>query len=180
VAVNLARSLAFAGSKVLLVDGDLRTGQLHRLLGVSPDAGLSQLSSQSCRLENLICPTSLPNLSFIGRGQPAPGCAELFLSEDLDHLLKEASAKFDFVLFDSAPLFAAADTTGLAPKLDAAIFVVRDSFTRARVAREALDQLYRLQVRVFGVVLNGARGADGGFQYFGDPHYQVSAAQARN
>src|SRR5262249_10505622 len=54
IAVNLARSLAFAGAKVLLVDGDLRTGQLHRLLGLAPEPGLTQLGASECSFESMI------------------------------------------------------------------------------------------------------------------------------
>jgi capsular exopolysaccharide synthesis family protein len=180
VAVNLARSLAFAGSKVLLVDGDLRTGQLHQLLDLNPEWGLSELTSRNCGFETMITPTSVPNLSFIARGQPALDCGELFLSQDLDRLLRESTATFDYVVFDSAPVFAAADTTCLAPKVDAVIFVVRDSLTRTKVAREALDKLYQLQVRVLGMVLNGARSSAGGFQYFSNRQYAVAEPAAKN
>jgi succinoglycan biosynthesis transport protein ExoP len=174
VAANLARCLAFAGSKVLLVDGDLRTGQLHHLLGASPTPGLSQLSHRHGGFSSLIVPTSVPNLSFIACGQPGPDCGELFLSRDLDQLLRELSPAFDFMLFDSAPVFAAADTTSLAPKVDAVIFVMRDSVTRVKLAREALDKLYQLQVRVLGTVLNAARGSALGYQYFSHRQYRLT------
>jgi capsular exopolysaccharide synthesis family protein len=181
VAVNLARSLAFGGSKVLLVDGDLRTGQLHQLLGTKPEPGLSQLDARN-GLESILWPTSVPNLSFIARGRPDLDCGELFLSQDLDRLLKESATAFDYVLFDSAPVFAAADTTSLAPKVDGVIFVVRDSLTRAELAREALNKLYQLKVRVLGMVLNGARGSAVGYQCFSRRQYHVSEPEpaARN
>jgi capsular exopolysaccharide synthesis family protein len=180
VAVNLARSLAFAGSKVLLVDGDLRTGQLHKLLGLAPEPGLSQLGTRQGEFEGMISATSVPNLSFIARGRPAADCGELFLSRDLDRLLGASSTTFDYILFDSAPVFAAADTTSLAPKVDGVIFVVRDTLTRAKVAREALDKLHQLEVRILGMVLNGARGSTGGFEYFKWQQYHSPEPVAKN
>jgi capsular exopolysaccharide synthesis family protein len=180
VAVNLARSLAFAGSKVLLVDGDLRTGQLHKVLGVECEPGLSQLSTGGRGAENMISRTTVPNLSFIARGRPGPDCGELFLSQHLDRLLEETAKVFDFVLIDSAPVFAAADTTSLAPKVDGVIFVVRDALTRASLAREALDKLYQLEVKVLGIVLNAARASAAGYQHFSHRQYHLSEPAARN
>jgi capsular exopolysaccharide synthesis family protein len=180
VAANLARCLAFAGSKVLLVDGDLRTGQLHKLLGAARTPGLSQLTARNSGFSCLITSTSVPNLSFIACGQPGCDCGELFLSRDLDQLLEEVTPAFDFILFDSAPVFAAADTTSLAPKVNGVIFVMRDSMTRVKVAREALDKLYQLQVRVLGTVLNGARASGIGYQYFSHRQYHPVESVANN
>jgi capsular exopolysaccharide synthesis family protein len=166
VAANLARSLAFGGSRVVLVDGDLRTGTLHESLGLPSEPGLAQLASRKSGFASLTISTAVPNLHFIPRGAVSDDCGELFVSGELDRLLEELSANFDFVLIDCAPVFAAADSLSLAPKVDGTIFVLRGSYTRASRAREALDQLYELEVNVLGVVFNGAKGSMSCYPYF--------------
>lgn len=109
--------------------------------------------------ERLAAPTSVPNLSFISWKQ-ASGCnGEPFLNSRTEAVLKELSTQFDYVLIDSPPVFAAADAASLAPKVDGVIFVIRDFFTPARMAREALDQLYQRQADVLGIVYNRANGS---------------------
>jgi tyrosine-protein kinase Etk/Wzc len=173
VAANLARSLALAGAKVVLVDGDLRTGKLHEALGVPAEPGLNQLLSRGVSLEHLAVSTSVPNLHFVPRGPVCSDCGELFVSPAIDRLLELLSSFFDYVLIDSAPIFAASDTLSLAPKVDGAIFVLRDSFTRANLAREALSQLYQLEVRVLGIVFNRAAGSTAAYPYFKDSQYHM-------
>ncbi len=166
VAANLARSLAFGGYRVVLVDGDLRTGTLHESLGLPSEPGLAQLRFSKTGFPNLTIPTAVPNLHFIPRGAVSADCGELFVSGELDQLLEALSGNYDFVLIDCAPVFAAADSLSLAPKVDGTIFVLRSSFTRASLAREALNQLYQLEVRVLGVVLNGVKGSTACYPYF--------------
>lgn len=71
-------------------------------------------------------------------------------------MLKEMSAAYDYVIFDSAPVLVADDTSSFAPKLDTVLFVVRLSSTMARLSGKALDLLYDRQVNVGGVILNRA------------------------
>jgi capsular exopolysaccharide synthesis family protein len=176
VAANLARSLAFAGSRVLLVDGDLRTGKLHELFGLPCEPGLNQICAQDTESANLPVSTSVPNLFFIPRGKANGHCGELFLHPAIDRLLSELSTAFDYVLIDSAPVFAAADTLSLAPKVDGVIFVVRDWFTRANLAREAISQLNQLEARVLGIIFNRANGSAARYQYFENNKYHEPVA----
>jgi capsular exopolysaccharide synthesis family protein len=165
VAVNLARSLAFGGSRVLLVDADLRTGTLHDALGLPSEPGLGQLLSHKNGYASLTIPSGVSNLHFIPRGTISDACGELFVSSELEQLLAELSPNYNFVLLDTAPVFAAADTLSLAPRVDGTIFVLRCAFTRASLAREALDQLYQLDARVLGVVFNGGTGSMARYPY---------------
>jgi capsular exopolysaccharide synthesis family protein len=169
VAANLARSLAFGGSRVVLVDGDLRTGTLHETLGLPSEPGLGQLLSHR-NGHGLAIPTGVANLDFIPRGAVADDCGELFVSSQLEELLSQLSTNYEFVLIDSAPVFAAADTLSLAPRVDGTIFVVRGGVTRSSLAREALDRLYQLDVRIEGIVFNGATGSVACYPYLRSPN----------
>jgi capsular exopolysaccharide synthesis family protein len=159
VAANLARTIAFTGARVLLIDGDLRTGRLQEMLEISSPAAPPESPVPDSDPERLVAQTSVPNLSFISWKQ-ASGCnGEPFLNSRTEPVLKELSARFDYILIDSPPVFAAADAASLAPKVDGVIFVIRDFFTPARLAREALDQLYQRQADVLGIVYNRANGS---------------------
>jgi capsular exopolysaccharide synthesis family protein len=157
LAANLARTLAFAGSRVLLVDADLRCGLLHELFGVAQGPGLADLLAQGGGLKQFAVPTSVNNLYLIPRGQSPENAGELLLGPACDRFLERARQEYDRVIIDSIPVFAADDTTSLAPRTDGVIFVVRDSFTRIRTARLALEMLYDRQAEVLGLVFNRAK-----------------------
>jgi Mrp family chromosome partitioning ATPase len=76
------------------------------------------------------------------------------LRDSTDALLKEIYQHYDYVIIDSSPVLAADDTTSLAPKIDATIFVVRLSYTSARLTKKGLELLYNRQANVPGVILN--------------------------
>ncbi len=175
IAANLARTMAFADSRVLLIDADLRRGQLHELFDTNREPGLAKLLRQQSPVAECIAPTALPNLSIIPSGEPSTDSSELFLSGDFDQLLQEAQKQFDYIIIDSAPVFAADDATTLAPKMDGVLFVVRGSFTRASLARQALELLYQRQAKVLGLIFNRANSHNGSYGYYKYADYCQSA-----
>jgi capsular exopolysaccharide synthesis family protein len=179
VAANLARTLALSGSRVLLVDGDLRKGHLHRLLGLQGEPGFAELLNQTCSPEQVMQKDSLPNLTFIAcGGMPSTNPGDLFLGAGLDQLLFQWRHEFDFVVMDSSPLFGAADAGCVAPKVDGTLFVVRNRHSGARAAREALDLLAQRQAKVLGVVFNGADTSARSYHYYKYSEYYPSAKQS--
>lgn len=154
VATNLARALALGGSKVVLVDADLRKGHIHELLKVPSKPGMHELILQPERLEEVIRATDLPNFSFISRGSICRNPGDLFLSPAFDQILGRLRERYDYVLIDCSPVFAADDSSTLAPKVDGTLFVVRSRFSQARVVQEALEILFQRQARVLGLILN--------------------------
>lgn len=156
IAANLARALAWGGSSVLLVDADLRRGDLHDLLQLRAEPGLANHLSGTAAPEEIVQKTALPNLSFIARGTSTDRSGELVLGSSMTTLLRNSSVVFDFTIFDTPPIFAADDAVCLAPKADAVFLVVRRRFTRGRAARQALDMLYQRGVKAAQFVFNQA------------------------
>ena len=156
VAVNLARSLAFGGSRVLLVDGDLRKGRLHEMLDLSPAPGLAELLQSPSDPDRVLQTNCLPNLAFIARGDAIGNPGDAFFGPQLGEVLALWRQGFDYVLIDSSPVFAADDATTLAPKVDGTLFVVRSRSSRASEVRQALELLGQRQVKVLGLVYNRA------------------------
>ncbi len=178
-AANLAITLANGGSRVLLIDGDLRKGSQHNRFEIEISAGLSESLSQGRKWTELVCDTKIPRLFLLPRGATTQYSSELFLSGSVDTLLKEAIAKYDFVIVDSAPVMAADDVTSLAPHVDGVIFVIRAEFTSARVAHAALESLYQRNVRVLGLVFNAIRPSSLDYYYYKYKDYHPSSPDSR-
>jgi succinoglycan biosynthesis transport protein ExoP len=166
VATNLARAMSLGGSKVLLVDADLRKGHIHEKLALKSKPGLSELLRQSAPAGQLadwrdfLQKTDLENFLFLSRGAVCHSPGDLFLNPVFDQFLEQVRTKFDYVIIDSSPVFAADDSSTLAPKVEGTLFVVRNQFSNARAVREALNLLFQRQARVLGLILNRADSAD--------------------
>jgi capsular exopolysaccharide synthesis family protein len=165
-AANLAITMASTGSRVLLVDADARKGALHTRFEVPAKPGLTEVLGQGLNWETAVQATKFPNLSLLPQGAFAPNASELFISGVTKQFLRDASAKYDYVILDTVPVMAADDVTSLAPHADGVIFVIRAEFTSARVARAALNSLYQRQVRVLGLVFNSARPNTEDYYYY--------------
>jgi polysaccharide biosynthesis transport protein len=173
-AANLALTLSIAGSRVLLVDADLRKGVLHSRLGVAAEPGLSSVLIEGLDSSKALVSTSFPNLSFLPRGPVTPRSSELFVSPATKKFLQNVAPDYDFVILDTAPVMAADDVTSMAPQVDGTVFVVRAEYTSARVARAALDALYQRQAMVLGLVFNAVRPSTGDYHYYNYHDYYAS------
>lgn len=170
---NLAITLAQAGSTVLLIDADLRRGHLHKRLDVTPTGGFTEVLSQGLPWEQAVKPTSIPNLSLLPRGGLCNNPGEYFLSQNTKDFLKTVSAKYDYVIIDSAPVMAADDVGSLSPHVEGVIFVIRAGQTSARVAHAALDVLYQREVNILGLVFNSVESAATEYYFYKYQNYAV-------
>jgi Mrp family chromosome partitioning ATPase len=146
------------------------------------EPGLANLLDQKADPKSfgLIHPSAFSNLFIIPSGTTAANCGELLLSPSFDALLEQAKRDFDFVIFDSIPVFASDDATTVAPKMDGVLFVVRAGFTSAAAVRQALDQLYQRQAKVLGLVLNRANTHDHAYPYYKYSEYYAHGAPDEN
>lgn len=175
VATNFAVTLALAGSRVLLVDGDLRRGELHRSFGLGNEAGLGDVLSLRKSLDEAVQLTLIPGLQLLSRGRGVPNPGELYLGKSTDEFLKTVHAEFDYVVMDSSPVMAADDTTSLAPKADATVFVFRFTSSSTRASRKALELLRERQSNIIGIVCNDVSEAMQEYFYYRYPDYYATA-----
>jgi succinoglycan biosynthesis transport protein ExoP len=160
VSLNLAVALAQLGSgEVLLVDGDLRHPELHTILNVRRTPGLSTFLAGRAELSAALTPTEVPNLSLIPAGQNPWNPGELLASRRLDKALKALSERFEYIIFDTAPLFAVSDALNLAPRVDGVVLVLRHGRARRDDAQEAVQRLCSVRANLLGVVMNDVDGA---------------------
>ena len=154
VSANLAITMALSGARTLLIDCDLRRGALRETFGISSKIGFSEVLKQEVNWREVVVPTAYETLFVLPRGNTLSQPSEHLLRDSTEALLKEIYQYYDYVIIDSSPVLAADDTTSLAPKIDATIFVVRLSYTSARLTKKALELLYGRQVNIPGVILN--------------------------
>jgi succinoglycan biosynthesis transport protein ExoP len=178
IALNLAITMALAKVRVLVVDGDLRRGSLHRLLDRQSGPGLSDLIQEKSSVDDCIVPTSVPGLDLLPRGIEVQNPGELLLGPHLEHVLREIYGRYQYIIFDSSPIMAADDSTSLAPKLDATIFIVRFGHSSAKVARRALELLRDRQANVLGVVCNDVSEVYGEYYQYKYSQYYGSQKSA--
>lgn len=176
---NMAITIAQGGAKVLLVDADLRRGGLNELFKLPNKPGLSEALSAKVHWRDIVQETSAPGLHFIPRGEALEQTSELFLHQYTNQVLKEMESEYDYVIFDSAPVLVADDTSSLAPKMEAVIFVVRMSSTMARLSAKALDHLYERQVNVVGVILNRTETNMKEYTYYNYASYYSNAKRPK-
>jgi tyrosine-protein kinase Etk/Wzc len=156
VALYLAATMALGNSRVLLVDADMRRGSLHEFFGVASRPGLAEILNRETSAARAIVYPELNNLAFLPAGQAQRNPGELVLSSEWSRFLDEVSPQFDYVLVDTPPVLATDDVAGLASKADGVLFVVRGSYTSARMARRALGALRQRHAKVLGLIFNRA------------------------
>lgn len=155
-ALNLSIVLAQRGEKILLVDGDLRRGSLHRVFGMPDQSfGLSTALSQPGVHHEVPVPfPDLPTLHVLATGPRPPNPAEMLSSNRMEEQMRQWTKQFDRIVIDTAPLLAVSDTQAMAVRADAVVLVARAGSTRKRALIRARDLLWRVNAPVAGVVVN--------------------------
>jgi non-specific protein-tyrosine kinase len=154
-ACNLAVVMAQAGKQVILVDADLRHPSVHRFFGISNRGGLTALLLRDrLSIESALVETEVNGLRILPSGPPPPNRLELLGSAAMLERLEQLRGLADYVLFDSPPVLAVADTSALASLCQGAVLVADSQRTRSDVVRRGKQALEQVGLRVFGVVLN--------------------------
>ncbi|MBR8335199.1 polysaccharide biosynthesis tyrosine autokinase [Burkholderia ambifaria] len=154
VASNLAVLLAETGSRVLLIDADLRRGNLAARFGQPRACGLADLLAGHIEARQAIRPIIDDRLWFISTGPYTANPSVLLSTPRMNELLNEFRASFDFVIVDSPPVLAVSDASMAAGSADATILVLRANVQTEREIEETLSRLDRAGARVIGPVFN--------------------------
>lgn len=154
--INLARTIASAGEKVVIVDCDLRRPTVHEQAEVERDHGLTNYLTAvpTADIGSYLKPTSTPNLSVLTCGPIPPNPPELFGGERFPEVLKELRKRFDWVLLDSPPVILLTDSVILASMADMVVFVVKHNESDREMIRRCLQSIRNVNPHVIGAVLN--------------------------
>ncbi len=166
VSSNLALSFAEAGYKTLLIDGDIRRGELHRMFRAERIPGLLDYLMKSATLEQILRPTSKRNLTLLPCGTRRQHGPELLGSSLMNELMATLKTAYSVIIVDSPPLGAGIDPFVLGTATGNMVLVLRSGETNREMAEAKLKVLDRLPIRILGAVLNDIR-AGGVYQYYG-------------
>jgi capsular exopolysaccharide synthesis family protein len=162
---NFGVVLAQTGSRVCLVDSDLRRPTLHRIFGLANTRGLTTALLDGSPLTEIAQPTAVPNLAVVTSGPLPPNPAELVGSNRMREALEAAAADYDMVLLDSPPVVSVADAVALATFADGVVMVVQTGKVPHEVIRRATGQILAVKGRILGVVMNGVNLKRDGYYY---------------
>ena len=152
--VNLAITMAFAGSRVLLVDADLRSPRQHELFFLENKVGFSTVLSGRSREEAIVRIPDLAGLCVLPAGPIPPNPLELLNRLNFDEFLIQVKANFDVVIIDTPALSAGEDGAMMAVRTGAALAVARSDKTRMTDFNDMVRGLMSAGVAVVGSVLN--------------------------
>jgi succinoglycan biosynthesis transport protein ExoP len=158
-ATQLAASFARAGSRTLLVDGDLRHPNVHFALGLDLRTGLPELLRGEITPDEAVQPTSVDGLFAVTGGVCDYASVAALARPQTPALVKHYRASFDHVVIDAGPVLAFADVLFLGQAADAAILVTMRDVTRMGLVDKALERLRSVGIRVLGAVVNGVNDA---------------------
>ncbi len=173
---NLAAVLAARGDRTLVVDADLRRGELHDVFDILRSPGLSDLLVGGIDDREAIRPEVRPCLDILPAGQRPPNPSELLGSQAMSDFLDEWRHQYRWVLLDAPPVLAVTDPSVLAVQTDAVVVVIRAGETDRRAAWRAFEQLRRVNARVAGAVLNELKASGAGDGYYMDYYYGYGRA----
>ena len=165
--INTAIVLAQKGTRVLLIDADLRRPSIHKALGMGPRVGLSNVLTGGASLQQATLRSPvLPNLYVLPAGTPPPNPAELMASGQMVDLLAELREQFDHVVVDTPPTLSVTDAVVLSTRADAVVLVIRCAQTTKPALRRARDILAQVNARVSGVLLNAVNLDSPDYYYY--------------
>lgn len=174
ISANLTEVFAQLDKKVLIIDADMRLGELHRMFSMSQDNGLADYLSQdkthlsksnaqttevitsqeSNKLASFIHPTGIDNIDFMPRGQHPRNPASLLANGSFNHLMAELNLHYDYIVIDSPPILAASDAMILAQHADKVLMVTRYDDSIEGQLVYAVNQMNKANIKVDGIILN--------------------------
>ena len=173
VSSNLAVLMAQAGSRVLLIDCDLRRGYLHSIFSQSEGhAGLADYLSANAAVSQVIEETEYQGVDFIGRGRMVNNPAELFMTEKFQTLVDACSAQYDVILLDTPPILSVTDAAIIGRFASTSLMVVRFEQNSVQEVEAGLRRFNQNGIAIQGVIFNGVEKRASATYSYGDYSYQ--------
>ncbi len=169
---NLSVLIAATGSRLLVIDADLRRPNLHKLFELENIRGLSTILAGMNTLEECVIHTHVPNLDIVVAGPTPPNPAELLGSERMTEFLDSITG-YDMILIDSPPVNVVADPLMLSSLVDGVLVVIEANATSRSLVARTRDLLMEVNANVLGAVVNklNVRRAGYGYYYYDYGYY---------
>jgi non-specific protein-tyrosine kinase len=153
-ACNLALTLASAGTRVILVEGDLRRPRVADYMGLEGAVGLTDVLIGRAALDDVLQPSGSAPLWVLPSGALPPNPSEMLSSAQMGELIASLRTRADMVLLDSPPLLPVTDGAVLTRECDGALLVIRQGRTTREQLSRSLEALHSVGARLLGTVLN--------------------------
>lgn len=168
ISTNLAAAFAQNGSKVLLMDCDMRKGRLHKIFGLENEKGLSNLLLENVevRFSSYIRRTRIDNLYLLPKGVVPPNPSELLNSPKTKVLLRTLSEKFDYIILDGTPVNGLTDSLILTKYVDKTVIVTSINQTKTNELEFTKKSLMSVGADIAGIIVNRTSDIHG--SYYGN------------
>ena len=168
VASNLALTFALGGQQTLVIDCDLRKPRIHHIFQLDLQPGLSNYLTGNATLEEILRPSSIPNLSVLTAGTRPPSPGILMNSQEFKDLLGQLRERFKHIIIDTPPILAFSEGLIISVLTDGVLLVTKHNCTHRNAGRLAHQRLTQIRAPLMGAVLNCVDSlgqAYGGYNY---------------
>ncbi|HEN1090894.1 TPA: polysaccharide biosynthesis tyrosine autokinase [Escherichia coli] len=179
ISTNLAAIIASTGKKILFIDADLRKGYVHKMLGFSESAGLSNILSGQKKIEDVV--TTVKNAGFdyisrgnISRGNIPPNPAELLTHPRFENLLTWATNNYELVIIDTPPILAVTDAAIIGKYAGTTLLVARFESNTVKEILVSIKRFEQSGIAIKGCILNGVVRKASSYYSYGYNHYDYS------
>jgi capsular exopolysaccharide synthesis family protein len=163
---NLGATLAMAGSKVVILDCDMRRPRLHKIFNCPREIGISSVLVGTSPLSHVVVHTVVENLDLIPCGPIPPNPSEIVGSRKIKQLIDELRKHYQHILIDSPPITAVTDAVLLSQVSDSVLLVIRAGDTPKPVIQNGIEQLKNVNAHIMGAILNGIKTGRDSYYYY--------------
>lgn len=178
ISSNLAETFSQLNKKVLIIDGDMHRGELHKIFTISQSNGLGDyLTENNPNLTNFIHPTSFEFIDFMPRGKHPNNPASLLSTDKFSNMLVQLISIYDYIIIDTPPVLAVSDAIITAQYADKVLMVTRYNSSIEGQLAYAVKQMQKANITVDGIVLNDiVQGITSKYSY----HYSYSYGNSKD
>ena len=177
---NLAITMAQTGSRVVILDSDMRRPEIHKLFNTRRNKGMSSVLAGSSALRDVIVPTDIENLDLIPCGPIPPNPSEMLGSQNMLHLIEALKKKYARIVIDSAPITAVTDAVVLSHAADSVLMVIRAADTPRQMVQNCIAKLKAVNANILGAVLNCVDMSRNNYYYYYQYYYYYYGEDGRN
>lgn len=178
---NLATIFAQNGSRVLVIDSDLRRPSLHKVLKVSNSVGLTNFLLKQNTIEEVIQTSPLPTLDFLPSGKLPSSSMGVLSSAQMKELIRDVKRRYDYVFFDSPPIMGVSDASILASEVDMVLQVIQYRRYPQPMTIRAKQMIEKVGGNLLGIVLNNINmTSDESYYYYSGYYYDYYGKESES
>ncbi|MCP4344730.1 MAG: polysaccharide biosynthesis tyrosine autokinase [Desulfobacterales bacterium] len=170
-ASNLAVTMAQAGSKVVIIDCDMRRPRVHKVFDLGRDIGVSTVLIGANEIDEVVVPTGIDNLNIIPCGPIPPNPSEILGSKKMISFLEELKKEYTRIIIDTPPITAVTDAAVLSNQTDGVMVVIRAGDTPRQIVENGVAKLKAVNAHILGGILNAVETGKDSYYYYHHYYY---------